>query len=77
MEEMILRGVSQFGFPAVVCFYTLFCVNKSMKDLTTAINKLTNDIDKRESEQTNKIETLEVQINELKFRVEAICRERN
>ena len=67
---------STVGFPAAICAYTLFGVNKTMKELTIAINQLTADINKRETEQTQKLERLEDEVKALKFRVEAIQNER-
>lgn len=46
-EETLLRLIGNIGVPAVVCLYTLFRVNVTLKDLTGAINKLTVDVDRR------------------------------
>ncbi len=46
-EEAILHLIGNVGVPAVICLYTLFRVNVTLKDLTNAINKLTTDVDKR------------------------------
>ena len=67
---------SAVGFPAAICAYTLFGVNKTMKELTIAINQLTSDINKREVEQSRKLDKLEDEVKALKFTVEAIQNER-
>ena len=67
---------SAVGFPAAICAYTLFGVNKTMKELTIAINQLTSDINKREVEHSRKLDKLEDEVKALKFTVEAIQNER-
>lgn len=57
-EEILLKMLGNVGVPAAVCFYTLFRVNQTLKDLTDAINKLTNDVDRR-------LDKLEVKTAEL------------
>lgn len=57
-EEILLKMLGNIGVPAAVCFYTLFRVNQTLKDLTDAINKLTNDVDRR-------LDKLEVKTAEL------------
>lgn len=57
-EELLLKMLGNIGVPAAVCFYTLFRVNQTLKDLTDAINKLTNDVDRR-------LDKLEVKTAEL------------
>ena len=76
MDFLSPEFFSTVGFPAAICAYTLFGVNKTMKELTIAINQLTADINKRETEQTQKLEKLEDEVKALKFRVEAIQNER-
>ena len=76
MDFLSPEFFSTVGFPAAICAYTLFGVNKTMKELTIAINQLTADINKRETEQTQKLERLEDEVKALKFRVEAIQNER-
>lgn len=46
-EEILLKMLGNIGVPAAVCFYTLYRVNQTLKDLADAINKLTNDVDRR------------------------------
>lgn len=46
-EELLLKLLGNIGFPAVICLYTLFGVNKTLKELTAAINALTHDVDRR------------------------------
>lgn len=76
MDFLSAEFFSAVGFPAAICVYTLFGVNKTMKELTIAINQLTTDINKREREQTQKLEKLEDEVKALKFRMEAIQNER-
>ena len=64
MEDIVLHVVSNIGVPAGICFYTLIFINKSMQKLTDAINKLGDKVDK--------IDILEREIRDLKFRVEHI-----
>ena len=61
MEEFIARVISNIGVPAAICFYTLFGVNKTLRELTEAINKLTADV--------QKIEQLERKIHEINVKV--------
>lgn len=57
-EEILVKLLGNIGVPAAVCFYTLFRVNQTLKDLTDAINKLTTDVDRR-------LDKLEVKTAEL------------
>ena len=41
-EEFLLKLLGNIGFPAVLCLYPLFGVNK-----TAAINTLAHDVDRR------------------------------
>lgn len=43
------------GVPAVLCFYTLFEVNKSMKKLTEAVDTLTKNLVPRVEKLENKV----------------------
>lgn len=61
MEELLLKAVGNIGVPAVICLYTLFGVNKTLKELTDAINQMSVDV--------KKIDDLEREIEELKFKV--------
>ena len=69
MEELILNALSSLGFPAAICLYLLMRVNKTLEQLTTAINNLNRDVEKREEEQSRKLERLEEDVKELKFKV--------
>ena len=40
MEEMLLRTVTDFGVPTMVCFFLLFKGTKAMDALTASINEL-------------------------------------
>lgn len=46
MEELIISNISNFGFPAVVCFYLMFRVVRSVDNNTNAIENLRNDINR-------------------------------
>ncbi|MBO4779869.1 MAG: YvrJ family protein [Selenomonadaceae bacterium] len=57
MEETVLTHLlSNVGIPAAICFYTLFGVNKTLKELTAAINNLTVDVDKRISKLEDRVD---------------------
>lgn len=60
-EELLLKVIGNIGVPAAVCFYTLFGVNKTLKELTDAINRMANDV--------QKIDKMERQIEDLKLQV--------
>ena len=77
MDWLTPEFFSAVGFPAAICIYTLFGINKTMKELTIAINQLTSDINKRENEHAQKLEKLEDEVKALKFRLEGIQRERD
>lgn len=74
-EEFVANTLSNIGIPAAICFYTLFGVNKTLKELTAAINKQTTDIERREIEQSSEISMLKDKINELTYRVEKLAKE--
>ena len=38
MEDLILKGLMDFGVPTIICFYLLFRFTKSIDGLTAAIN---------------------------------------
>ena len=69
MEEMILNALSSLGFPAALWLYLLMRRNRTMENLTDAINNLNRDVEKREAEQTRKLEKLEEEVKELKYKV--------
>lgn len=73
-DELLFKLLGNIGVPAAICFYTLFGVNKTLKDLTSAINKLTTDVDKREAEQSHEISRLKDKVHDLAFKVENILR---
>lgn len=70
MEFLSPEFFSAVGFPAAICAYTLFGVNKTNRDLTIAINQLTDEVKKNNGEQSKKLEKLEDEIKALKFKVE-------
>lgn len=57
-EELLLKLLGNIGFPAVICLYTLFGVNKTLKELTAAINSLTHDVDRRISKLEDRFDNL-------------------
>ena len=71
---MLIRLIGNIGVPAVVCLYTLYGVNKMLKELSDAINKQTLEIERRESEQSKEIGDLKSKVSELAFKVEGILR---
>lgn len=62
-EELITHVIGNVGVPAAICFYTLFRVNNTLKDLTDAINRLSTDNDRR-------LDKVESEIRELRFKIE-------
>ena len=68
MDETIISAISSFGFPAIACFYLMFRVNKTLENLTVAINTLSRDVERREVETQNRIERLECSVRELQQR---------
>ena len=58
-EDFIFNSIANIGVPAVICLYTLFGVNKTLKELTSAIDRLSGDVDKR-------ISKLEESVNEIR-----------
>ncbi len=73
-EELLLKLLGNIGVPAAICFYTLYGVNKTLKELTSAINKQTDEIDRREAEQSHELETLKEKVHELAYKVEHLLR---
>lgn len=62
-EDGLTQILGNVGVPAAICFYTLFRVNHTLKDLTDAINKLSSDNDRR-------LDKVESEIRELRFKIE-------
>ena len=58
-EELLIKLLSNIGVPAAVCFYTLWGVNRSLRELTGAINKLTSDVDSRITRLEAKVDFLQ------------------
>ena len=69
MDDLILHSLSNVGFPAAVCFYTLYGVNRTLKELTAAINKLSSDFDRAIANQHREIERLKDELKEIKARL--------
>lgn len=47
MDELFLHALSNVGVPAVLCFYTLFEVNRNVKKLSDSIDRLDSDVNRR------------------------------
>ena len=60
--------LGNIGVPAAVCFYTLFRVNQTLRDLTDAINKLSNDFDRRIDKHSDEIKELRLEVKSLQRR---------
>ena len=69
MEFLTPQFVSTVGVPTVICLYTMFELNKSVKSLTEAINTFKEEVKKRDEKQAEKIEKVEHEIMELKFKI--------
>lgn len=67
MDDMILKTVSGFGFPALLCFYLMFRMNGTLEKLTDAINTLGKDVEKREVEMQNRLSRLEDIVSSLEL----------
>ena len=44
MEEVILKALAEFGFPAVVTLFLLTKGLSALNQLTTSVNDLTKDV---------------------------------
>lgn len=71
-EEFIANLLSSIGIPAALCFYTLFGVNRTLKELTDAINKLTTDVDRRLDRQEDETRRLQSTVAELNHTVNTL-----
>ena len=71
-EEFIANLLSSIGIPAALCFYTLFGVNRTLKELTDAINKLTTDVDRRLDRQEDETRRLQSSVADLNRAVNAL-----
>lgn len=67
-EEILFKLLGNIGVPAAVCFYTLFRVNQTLRDLTDAINKLTTDVDRRLEKLEDKTRDLSSEVKTLQKR---------
>ena len=70
MDFLTPQFVSSVGIPTVICLYTLFELNKSVKHLTDAINEFKDKIKERDEIQRIRFETIEHEIMELKYKIE-------
>lgn len=73
-EDVIANLLSNVGIPAAICFYVLFRVNQTIKELTAAINTQTQEVVRRLTEQSSELSMLKDRINELNHRVENTSR---
>ena len=69
MEELLLKAIGNIGVPAVICLYTLLGVNKTLKELTDAINKMSTDV--------QKIKELDNRTHELSYKFDKLQNELN
>lgn len=74
-EDLFFKALENIGVPVAICFYTLFGVNKTLKELTSAINNMNADVGKREAEQSKEIAILKDKVNELTLKVENLLHE--
>ena len=66
--EVLIKLFENIGVPAAVCFYTLFRVNQTLRDLTAAINKLTTDVNRRLEKLEEKNRDLAAEVKSLRRR---------
>ena len=57
-ETMLVHLLSNVGVPAVLCFYTLFNVNKNLEKLTDALGRLEKFLDRRITDLENDVRAL-------------------
>lgn len=67
-SEVLIKLFENIGVPAAICFYTLFRVNQTLRDLTAAINKLTTDVDRRLEKLEDKNRELAAEVKSLRRR---------
>lgn len=71
-EETLLNMLSNVAAPVLICFYTLYGINKTLKEqdktfkeLTAAINRQTADFDRRLDKQQDDIKELRIEVKAL------------
>lgn len=71
-EEALLNMLSNVAAPVLICLYTLYGVNKTLKEqdktlkeLTDAINRQTADFDRRLEKQQDDIRELRLELKAL------------
>lgn len=62
-EELIVKTLANIGVPAALAFFVLFKVNQTLRDLVNAINKLTNDVDRRLEKLEDEVQRLHTSYN--------------
>lgn len=67
-NDISINALLNNGIAVGVMWYVLFRINPILKDLTDAINKLGNDIDKR-------LDKLEAKTNQLSYKIEFLSKE--
>ena len=77
--ELLLKLLMNVGAPAVICLYTLYGVNNTLKkqdetfkELAKVLDIFTKEIERRDNEHLHKIERLEEKVRELTFKVEGV-----
>lgn len=71
MEDILFKYVAEIGVPASVCFAVIFGVRNTLKDLNTTVANNTRAIE-RLTDSFAKLDLLDNDIKELKFKLEAI-----
>lgn len=61
-ETMLVHLLSNVGVPAVLCFYTLFNVNKNLEKLTDALVRFEKFLDRRITDLENDVRALKNQV---------------
>lgn len=71
MENALFNSefITTVGLPGFICILTIVCVGKTNQDLKIAINALTKEIKDSNDEQKKKLENLEDEVKELKFKM--------
>ena len=61
--------ITSVGLPGFICILTIICVGKTNQELKIAINALTKEIKESNDEQKKKLDDLEDEVKELKFKM--------
>ena len=71
METAIINSefITTVGLPGFICILTIICIGKTNLELKIAIDALTKQIKDSNDEQKHKIESLEDEVKELKYKI--------